>query len=261
MSENLPAASQKLLPSMATTSLRAVLDTYLAKHDDGGIKGYDCLITKVNAIGSTKDEKSPDVEDDELGIKGWHARSGPQFRINYEIEFDDDGVPVNPLNRDRVDSVIHHMDRLGIDDASVSRARVLFWDEELGETTETGRAQWHMNLESGFVDAEQDRKEVKKHPENMALIEQEGFKYRVLNCRRLIDRQQELNEPRTKQRPAIEWNGDTFDGLRNDINHHTRRINTEHMGKYGFLKRYGPDEEDSIILLGVESGADEGVEA
>lgn len=247
--------SQKYLPSLATTSLKAVLDTYRAEPTSTGRVpgGYGYLITKLSANGSKSDQSDPDYVDGALGAKAWHSSGGPKMRLRYEVDWNDDGEPTNPLDADAISRIHDLIDKVGLVDASVSTCRVMFWDEALADEANTDDGLWHMTLQSDYVDGDRDRDEVEKHPENMALIEQEAFKYRVLNCRRLIDRRQELNKSRAKRQPTIVWNGDTFDGLRNEIGIEARRVVNEHMGDYGIGKRYEPGAEDSITLVSVES--------
>lgn len=247
--------SQKYLPSLATASLKAVLDTYRAEPTSNGEVpgGYSYLITKLSAFGSKDDQTDPDIEEDDLGAEAWLSSTGAELRLRYEVNWDDAGEPTNPLDSDAVSRIHDLIERVGLVDASVSTCRVMFWDETLAEAADVDHGLWHMTLQSAHVDGERDRTEIEKHPENMTLIEQEGFQYRVLNCRRLIDRRQELNESRAKQQPTIVWNGDTFDGLRNKLGIDARRIVNEHMGDYGIGKRYEPGAEDSITLVSVES--------
>lgn len=247
--------SQKYLPSLATPSLKAVLDTYRAEptSTNGVPGGYSYLITKLSAFGSKDDQSDPDIEDDDLGAEVWLSSTGAKMRLSYEVNWDDAGEPTDPLDSDAIFRIHDLIDRVGLVDASVSTCRVMFRDETLADAADVDHGLWHMTLQSAHVDGDRDRTEIEKHPENMNLIEQEGFKYRVLNCRRLIDRRQELNQSRAKQQPTIVWNGDTFDGLRNEIGIDARRIVNERMGDYGIGKRYEPGAEDSITLVSVKS--------
>jgi len=250
--------SQKYLPSLATPSLKTVLDTYRAEATStGGVPGgYGYLITKLSAFGSKANQSDPDIVDDDLGAEAWLSSTGAKMRLRYEVDWDDAGEPTNPLNSDGISKIHDLIDRVGLVDASVSTVRVLFRDETLADIADVDDGLWHMTLQSDHVDGDRDRTEIEKHPENMDLIEQEGFKYRVLNCRRLIDRRQELNKSKAKQQPTIVWNGDTFDGLRNEIGIEARRIVNDHMGDYGIGKRYEPGAEDSITLVSVESSGE-----
>ena len=254
--------SQKYLPSLATPSLKSVLDTCRAEPTSNGEVpgGYGYLITKLSASGSKADQSDPDEELDDLGAEAWRSSTGAKMRLSYEVDWDDTGEPTNPLDSKAISRISDLIDRVGMVDASVSMCRVMFWDETLADAANVDDELWHMTLQSSHVDGEHDRTEIEKHPENMTLIEQEGFKYMVLNCRRLIDRRQELNQSRAKQQPTIVWNGDTFGGLRNELGIEARRIANRHMGDYGIGKRYEPGAEDSITLVSVES-PDESTEA
>lgn len=252
------SAQQKYVPAMATVSLKQVLELYKAgSGSSGGLNGgYSHLISRLSARGTQGDNGDPDLEEDVMGLRTWMANSSSRFDMEYTLRFDDDGFPENPLTEDRIRMVHRHLDAAGLSDAAVSKVSIIFYDEELGDRANVAGNKWHMTLESDPADSNKDRSEIDAHSENVPLIEEEGFKYHVLNVRRLIDRRQELMaESRTDQRPQFVWEGDTFDGIHNALPTATavKLLNKDQMGKYGFGKRYGKDREDSIVLMGVES--------
>lgn len=245
MSEQARGINQKDLPGMTTTSLKVVLDTYKASG-----KNPTYLITGLRARSSTVEPQKPDVTDAMLGYEGWRAWKQSVFTINYEVDFDENGLPINPLDPANIDRVHRALDEVGIEDAAVSKARVLLRDPELGKRVGNGEEYWHMTLISDPVQSEVERDRVKDHEVNLALVEQERFKYRILNCRELIDRKQELTLPRTQHKPVIRWVGNTFAGMRSKPSV-VQRVHREHMGEFGLRKVYGPGQEDTVVLLSV----------
>ena len=246
MTASAKGVNQKDIPAMATTSLKEVLDTFRAPGENPAH-----LITELRARASDVNPRKPDVNDSVLGFEGWKAWTQALFSLNYVLEFDDNGVPLNPLDSTNVDKIRDALKDLGLEDAAVSRVRVLLRDPEIGNKAGNGEDLWHMTMISDSVDSERERDKIKEHDRNIALIEQEGFKYRVLNCRELIDRKQELTLPRTQLDYVIKWSGKTFAGMKSEKPSIVRRIKDEHMGEFGLRKVYGPGQEDSIVLLSV----------
>ncbi len=245
MNEEGRALGQKEIPAMTTMSLRAVAETFKAA---GSKPTY--LITALRARASDMEPSKPDVLDSALGYEGWKARVQSAFSLNYAIKFDEDGKPRNPLDSSGFKKISDALTEIGLEDAAVSRVRVLIRDPELGERAGNEEDLWHMTLISDPVEGKKDREKVKEHDINTALIKQEGFKYRVLNCRDLIDRKQELTLPRTQHTPTIKWVGNTFGGMRSKPTV-SQRIQRAHMGEFGLRKVYGPGQEDTVILLSV----------
>lgn len=246
----------KFVPSMATVSLKEVLDIWKADsaHEGELNGGYSTLITSLSARGSRSDGSGPDFDDDDIGVRAWMSSSGSRFKMDYSLSTDAMGMPMNPLTDRRISKIHDRLTATELADAAVTEVSVLFYDESLGDMAGTVGNKWHMTFESQAADGDRDRSQIDAHQENVPLIEEEGFKYYLLNLRRLVDYRQMVNQSRTERRPQFIWEGETFDGIHNELDHDIRQLDTGgYLGKYGFVKRYGKDRGDTLVLLGVEN--------
>lgn len=228
--------------SMTTTSLREILKMFSA--DDEAHK-----IFRLKAGASKQEEMDPYMEDDEYGVVGYLDRGSDTFDIDYQLRFDEKGNPTNPIDNSGVNDIERYMDRLGIEDAPVDYMELLINDSEIGEITDVDEEIFQATLVSDPCDGEADKEKVKEHSLNESLIKDCGFKYRVLNCRKLIDRRQVLTKKRTQQEPLILWRGETAVSLNSPIK--LAQKLREHFEPYQLLKKFGADEEDVLRLMEV----------
>lgn len=249
------APKQKYLPSVGTVSLSQMLDVFEAVKGEGCLPGgYSYLIENITASASDGYKDNPDLTNTDLGLETCTSQSRSKSVIDYEIEWNSNGKPVNPLDRSSINTIQKHLNAANLKDAPVSHMTVLFCDKELGKLVGNGEEQWSLTFRSDAVDGEQERQEINKHPENRPLIKNEGFNYRVLNCTRLIDRRQVFMKARANQKPQLMWRDHTFSGLENNAGiKPMRRLHTAHMGKFGFGKTYQNGQEDSIVLVGTNN--------
>lgn len=228
---------------VATNSLRSTLDLF-ARDDEEFPYG----ITKLEAWASNLEEKKPDIEDADYGIKAYRGRRLDSFSLRYKLKFDE-GRARNPIDELGRKTIENAMDRVGVEDASVSMLKVLIRDPKIGEFARLNEDLFHVTLKSDPVDGDKDRERVKKHPVNEALIKYNNFQYRILHCRRLIDRRQELTKPRSRYNYIIKWDGRTAISLHSPIK--VAQCLKKHFGEYGALKQYGVGEEYNLVLLNV----------
>jgi len=229
---------------LTTNSLREILKLFVGDREE-----YSYLITELRARASNLEDMKPTVEDKVYGIKGYCNVGLDLFQIDYKLKFKK-GKPVNPIDISGRELIYNALDRVGIEDASVELVKVLIKDPEIGRLAGIDEEWFHMTLISDPVDGDLDREKVKEHPVNHNLIKYNKFKYRILHCRKLIDRKQELTVPRRRQRPIILWLGKTVHSLRSPIKI-AQHIKDAHFGEYKLIKRYGVGKEDRLILLGV----------
>lgn len=229
---------------MTTNSLRTVLDLF-ARNDEEFPYG----ITKLEAWASNMEEKKPDIEDADYGIRAHRDRRLDSFSLRYELKWDENGRARNPIDELGKRTIENTMDRVGVEDASVSYLKVLIRDPKIGEFAGISEDLFHATLMSDPVDGEKDKEKVKEHPVNEALIKYNNFQYRILNCRRLIDRRQELTQPKSRYNYVVKWDGKTAISLRSPIKVAQRL--KERFGEYGLIKQYGVGEEFNLVLLSV----------
>lgn len=228
---------------VATNSLRSILDLFM-----WGTEEFPYGVTKLEAWASNLEEKKPDIEDTDYGIKAHKGRSLDSFSLRYELKFDE-GRARNPIDKVGRRTIENAMDRVGVEDASVSSLKVLIRDPKLGKLAEVSEDLFHATLKSDPVDGDKDRERMKKHSVNESLIKYNNFQYRILHCRELIDRKQELTQPRSRYNYVIKWDGRTAISLHSPEK--TAQCLREHFGEYGALKQYGVGAEYNLVLLNV----------
>lgn len=232
------------IASITTNSLMNILSLFAM--DD---KEFPYGITKVDARASNIEAKKPDIEDAEYGIKAHMDRRLDSFSLRFELKFDDAGRPRNPIDESGRKTIENAMERVGVEDASVSFLKLLIKDPKIGEYAGVDGDLFHATFKSDPVDDEKDKEKVKEHPANEALIKYSNFQYRILNCRRVIDRRQELTQPRSRHNYVIKWDGRTAISLRSPIK--VAQQLRAHFGEFGLIKQYAVGEEYNLVLLSV----------
>lgn len=229
---------------ITTNSLRSILSLF--SMDD---KEFPYGISKVDARASNIEAKKPDIEDADYGIKAHRDRRLDSFSLRYELKFDEAGRPKNPIDESGRKTIEKVMDKVGFEDASVSHLKVLMKDSKIGEYAGVDEDLFHATFTSDPVDGEKDKEKVKEHPANEALIKYNNFQYRILNCKRVIGRRQELTQPRSRYKYIARWDGKTAISLKSPIK--VAQQLKEHFGEFGLIKQYGVGEEYNLVLLSV----------
>jgi hypothetical protein len=230
---------------ITTNSLREILNLFPMQG-----KNYTYLITRLKAAASNMEPDKPLVDDEDYGIKAYLDRRIDSFHIDYELEFDEEGNPRNPIDFPAIKRIEKAMHKVGIEDAAVEYVKVLIRDPKIGELAGIPEELFHVTIVSDPVDGDKDREKVKEHKVNEALIKESGFKYRILHTRKMIDRKQELTVPTAQQKPIIYWTGKTIYSLNSPIKVAQRL--REHFGEYKLIKTYGAGLKDILVLLSVE---------
>lgn len=244
----MPEAEQilekKYVAALTTNSLKEILNLF--PYD---LENMKFLITKIRASASKGEKDTPMIEDPSLGITGYLDKRKDAFYMDYNATFDDDGKIKNPINRAAINKIISDLGKLGLEDAAVDEVQLMINDKTLGAVAGNNEELFSMILVSDPVDGDMDRKKVQEHQVNKDLVKQSGFKYRILHCKRLIDRKQELTKSKHQQSPFIEWEGDTFYSLRTQPSV-VQKVK-EYFKPYSLMKVYGAGQEDTLILLDV----------
>jgi len=170
--------------------------------------------------------------------------------LNYSTIFDDNGNPTNPIDSNAVQTILNALSSSGIHDAVVSGLELKIKDPELQNIAKTKVDEFHIKFVSDPTDGELDKTKVKEHPENRALLEQSRMQYRILNCREVIDRHQELTEPKSNWKYQIIWIGHNLSSLESPLEFAVQ-LRT-HLGDYGLLKQYDQTQEDKLVLISVD---------
>lgn len=233
------------IASITTNSIQKILNLFLM---EGEKSTY--LITRLKAIASNLQDVDPLVDDRDYGIIGFLDRPTDSFSMDYKLKVDDNGNPINPIDQQGIKRIEDDMRKLAIEDAAVEYLQVLIRDPLIGQLAGVNEELFHATITSDRADGDLDRSKIKEHPVNEHLIKNCGFKYRILHCRKLIDRRQELTVPKGRHKYVIHWVGETFHGLKSPIKVAQRL--REHFGEYKLLKTYGPGVEDTLVLLSVE---------
>jgi len=244
MPETSQTLEKKYVASLTTNSLKEILNLF--PHHKENMK---FLITKLHASASRGEKETPLIEDPELGITGYLDKRRDAFYMDYNIHFDDNGKAENPIDQGSINKIISSLNKLGLEDAAVEELQIMIKDKELGEVAGINEELFTMKLISDPVDSDLDRNKVKEHQINKDLVKESGFKYRILHCKHLIDRKQELTKSKSEQRPYIQWEGDTFYSLR--TNPSVVQKIREYFQPYSLIKIYGAGQEDTLVLLDV----------
>jgi len=244
MPEDGQILEKKYVASLTTNSLKEILQLF--PYEDENSK---FCITKLRARASKGEKDTPIIEDPALGIVGYLDKRIDVFNMDYVTKYDGNGKIRNPIDRVAIDKIMTNMHRLGLEDAAVEEVHIMIKDRELGKVAGVEEELFSMILISDPVDGDLDRKKVLEHPVNKELVKQSGFKYRILHCKRLIDRRQELTKPKSQQRPYIQWEGDTFYSLRTDPSI-VQKVR-DYFKPYHLIKVYGAGQEDTLVLLDV----------
>jgi len=230
---------------LTTNSLRTVLELFTGQRGE-----YSYNMTSLKANASNIENIHPTIINQTYGIEGYYGRKLDTFNIEFKLKFDNDGKPINPID-DKGRAIIEDtLDKLNLEDASVDTLNVLIRDPQIGELSGINEELFHLTLVSDPVDSDIDRKKIKEHPVNETLVKYNKFKYRIMHARKLIDRKQELTVPRTRRRPIILWLGETVYSLNSPIKI-AQHLKEAHFGEFKLLKRYGVDQEERLVLLGV----------
>jgi hypothetical protein len=230
---------------ITTNSLREILKLFPMQGEK-----YTYLITRLRARASNMEPDKPLVDDKDYGIKAYLDRHLDSFYMDYELKFDEEGRPRNPIDVPVIKKIEDAMHKVGIEDAAVEFVKVLIRDPKIGELAGIPEELFHATIVSDPVDGDKDREKVKEHKVNDALIKESGFKHRILHTRKLIDRKQELTVPLAQQKPIIWWTGKTVYSLHSPIKVAQRL--REHFGEYKLIKTYGAGLKDILVLLSVE---------
>lgn len=238
----------KYVPAIATTSLNEMLDAFCAVKDGGGLNGgYSCLIESISTNATKEIESSPDMRDDDIGLEAAGEVLTSYVNFDYQLEFDEDGYPINELDNQKVKEIHRAENVAGVRDAAVDEITILVSDEEMGEMVGNGREKWTIKFRSDPIHGDDDRNMIDRHPINQQLIEDEGFQHRVLNCHHVINRTRQLMGD---GEPLFEWDGSTFASLKNNASVQViRRLGDRHGGGYGYWKQYASSKDDSIELV------------
>lgn len=249
MAEEAKIIPQFKVPSITTTSLREILNLFKMTGEP-----FSYCITKIRARSSNMEKMEPTIENQEYGIKGYLNRRHDIFNMDYEIEWDPEGKPKNPIDNNGITVIEKAMRDLKMEDATVDYLRVLIRDPEIGKLAGVDQELFHVTLKSDPVSGDLDRAKVKEHPINEALIKYSGFKYRILHTREVVDRRSELTMPKSQlvnqQKYIFYWAGTTVYSLRSPLKIAQRL--REHYGNFRLLKTFGPGTSDTLVLLGVE---------
>lgn len=230
---------------LTSNSLRTILELFSGNKDK-----YSYNISKLKANASNIENIQPTINNQMYGIEGYLGRNIDTFNIDFRLKFDKHGVPVNPINGNGRSIIERTLDKLNLEDASVDMVSVLIKDPKIGNLSGINEEVFHLTLKSDPVDSDIDRKIVKEHSVNETLVKFNKFKYRIMHARKLIDRKQELTVPRTKRKPIILWLGKTIYSLHSPIKV-AQHLKETHFGEFKLLKRYGVDQEERLVLLGV----------
>ncbi len=244
MPEEGQVIERKYVASLTTNSLKEILNLF--PYDENESK---FCITKLRAKASKGEKETPLIEDPSLGIEGYLDKRKDAFYMDYNVKFNDNGKIQNPINRVAINKIIGDLSKLGLDDAAVDEVQLMIKDRELGKVAGIDEDLFSLTLISDPVDGDLDRGKVKEHQVNKDLVKQSGFKYRILHCKKLIDRKQELTKSKSEQHPYIQWEGDTFYSLRSKISV-VQKVR-DYFKPYSLIKTYGAGTEDTLVLLDV----------
>lgn len=247
--KNLSKVAKKILEevwvaSFATNSLLEILKHF--------IKG-PYQITEIKAFASQSLEDKPHFLDENYGIKTFKERYVNSFSINYKIDWDKKGTATNPITPSTIKLIENKLNELGLTDASTEFFKLIINDKEIGKRVkpEIDEDEYIVEFESDPVDDKKDKAIVEEFPVNKALIKHNRFQYRVMHVKKLIDLKQTLIKgSKTKFKPIINWTGKTIRSI-NSPTKVARYIKENHLGQYGFLKMYGADEKEVLVLLSV----------
>lgn len=244
----MPEAEQilekKYVATLTTNSLKEILKLF--PYDEENPK---FTITKLRARASKGEKDTPLIDDPVFGIIGYLDKRSDSFHMDYIVKFDDNGKNQNPVDRTAIDSILNNLHRLGLEDAAVEEIHIMIRDKELGNAAGIDEELFSMALISDPVDSDLDRQKVQEHQVNKNLVKESGFKYRILHCKWLIDRKQELTKPKSQQIPMVQWEGDTFYSLRSSVKV-VQKVR-DYFRPYNLIKAYGAGQEDTLILLDV----------
>lgn len=249
MVEEAKIIQQFKVPSITTTSLRELLKLFKMTGES-----FTYCITKVRASSSNMEKMDPAIKNEKYGIQGYLGRRHDAFYIDYEVKWDDNGKPGNPIDNNGIMVIEDAMRKIAIEDAAVEYLQVLIRDPEIGRLVGIKEELFHVTLTSDPVSGDLDRNAVKEHAVNEALIKYSGFKYRIMHTREVVDRRSELTLSKSKlvsqQKQIYYWAGITVHSLKSPIKVAQRL--REHYGDFGLIKTFGPGTSDILVLLGVE---------
>ncbi len=227
---------------LATNSLLEILKQYARD---------PYQITEIKAFASQSLEDIPFFKDENYGIKTFKERDINSFSINYKINWDKKGIPTNPITPATIILIENKLSELGLTDASTESVKLIFKDKEFGKKVDMEEEEFLMELESDPVDDDKDKAIVKEFPVNEALIKHNRFQYRVMHVKKLIDLKQTLTkESKPKFKFIINWTGKTIRSI-NSPTKVAQYLKDNHLGIYGFLKMYGADEKEVLVLISV----------
>ena len=231
--------------SITTNSLREILKLFL---NQGKNPTYN--ITRLKANASSSHEELPAVENEKYGIVGYLDKRVDSFFMDYELSFDEEGSPINPIDKTGIETIESDLERLGIEDAAVDFLQILIRDRRIGELAGVEGDLFHVTLTSDPPDGDLDKEKIKEHHINEELVREHGFKYRILHTRKVIDRRQELTVPKSQHKYIIYWTGETMYSLKSPkkIAQHLKEA---HYGEYKLIKVFGAGSEDTLVLLSV----------
>lgn len=211
-------------------------------------KEFPFGITKLVARASIAGTTALTFENETYGIKVEETEKILSFSINYLLKWED-GKAKNPLDNLGKQNILRALDKAGCEDASISTVKVLIRDPKIGEYSGTNKELFHATLNSDATDSDIDKAMVREHTVNESLLRHNNFQYRILHCRELIERGQELTQPKSRHKPIVHWRGTTAISMRSPIK--VAQQLKSHFGEYGLLKQYRVTEELKLVLMSV----------
>lgn len=237
-------SSNNRIVGITTNSLREFLDLFPVDDEE-----FPYGITMVNAHASNIGEAREEHRNKEYGTRVLIGQEKDSFDLSYKLAWDKKGKTKNPLDKLGKQKILEGLDMSGCEDASVSQGKVIIKNPKIGEYSRINEDLFHTGFWSDPTDSDIDREKVKEHSVNEALIKYNNFQYRILHCRELIDRRQELTKPKSRYKYIIRWKGETAISLNSPIKV-AQQLRT-HLGEFGLLKQYGVGEEYKLVLMGV----------
>jgi len=235
---------QHRVSPIATVSLRESFKMFPMTEER--IVDSPYCITQISCNASDSVKSEPIIDDKIYGVKVHKDISVNVFELNYTIKVND-GYASNPLNNNGIKKILSDLETAEIVDAPVESLKVLIKDPKFGKLSGIDDEIFHATLISEKCD-DRERKIVADYKVNELLIKKNNWQYRVLNCRELISRKEELNEDIKNY--LISWRGKTGISLRSPVKI-AQRLAREHFRDYRMIKTYGTGQEDRLVLLGI----------
>lgn len=224
--------------SITTVSLKEILKLFRG-----------CKILRLKARGTTSGDKDID-NGNGLGIN--------IKRMNSTILMQDYYCEKHiPLDNFTENKILNILDANDFEDIPIQEITVCIEDKDLGkiaqdvgcERVHPKDTEFYATFISEPCDSEADRERIIEHPVNKNLIENNHFKYSILNLKSLINKSQIFTLPKRKHRYIITC-GKTFPSLHSPLLV-AQRLKM-HLGEYGLMKYYNQGKEDKLMLVNTE---------